>query len=97
VADPVALIGAARADEHPDAAVRARMVSPGGGAAYVDGHAGLRFGWLVGTVLVLLCGLLLGWANGATRLSTRRARIIGYLVSLAAPLLLLIGMVAIAW
>ena len=41
--------------------------------------------------------MILGWASGATRLPTRRARVYGFLVALCAPLLLLAGMIVIAW
>jgi hypothetical protein len=51
----------------------------------------------VGIALVLLCGLGIGWATGAGRLGTRRARLIGYVISLAGPLLFVVGALAVTW
>ncbi|MBT8227410.1 MAG: hypothetical protein HKP61_13510, partial [Dactylosporangium sp.] len=97
IAEHVPLIGATPAERQVGAAFAARMVNDQGRAAYLDGRRGLRLGWLVGLALILGCGVALGWVSGAARLATRRAKVLGFLASLAAPLALLLGMLAITW
>ncbi len=91
----VKVLGAAG---HVGAAVPARMVNLAGDHAYA-GAAGwtLHLRWTIGVVLTLLCGLGIASATGARRLETARARRRAVLLSLAAPVLLLIGFLAAAY
>ena len=89
-AESVPLVGAERA---PGAVLDARMV-PGGRLAYSGSVDGLRIRAWLGLGLVLLCGLVIAWVTGARRLPTRGARSGALALSLAAPLLLLVGMLA---
>jgi hypothetical protein len=73
------------------------MVSAGGRIAYAGNPAALHLRWVLGITLVVLCGLGIGWVTGAGRLADRRARTAGYATSVAAPLLLLIGMLIVSW
>jgi hypothetical protein len=79
------------------AQVSAAMVSPRGRMAYAGPKGTLHLRWTLGLAVVVLCGLAIAWATGASRLPDRRSRIGGYVTSLAAPLLLLAGIVAAAW
>jgi hypothetical protein len=78
------------------ARVSAAMVSRRGWIAYAGAPRALHLRWALGLLLVILCGLAIAWATGASRLPDRRARIGGYVTSVAAPLLLLAGIVASA-
>ncbi len=93
----VPLVGADADQERVGAKVPARMVSERGRTAYAGDGRGLQAGWVAGIVIIVLCGIVLAWAGGATRLPTRRTRVAGVLTSLAAPLVLLLGMLAAAW
>ena len=93
----VAAVGLPKDARRPGAKVPATMVSPRGRIAYAGARAALHLRWASGLVLVLLCGLGIAWGTGASRLPGRRARVGGYLTSLAAPLLLLAGIVAASW
>ena len=85
----VTLVGAAKAQ---GTSVAAQMVRRGGRIAYAGTAEALRVRWAVGLGLVVLCGVLIAWLTGALRLPTRRGRVTAVVVSLAAPLLLLAGM-----
>jgi hypothetical protein len=91
----VALAGLPAAAQRPGTAVPATMASARGRVAYARQVHDPR--WALGFGLVLLCGLAIGWATGAGRLPGRRARIGAFAVSLAGPLLLLAGALAVTW
>jgi hypothetical protein len=70
----------------------ARMVGPDSRQAYVGATGPLiHLRWTLGFVLVLLCGYGIAALTGARRLATGRARRAAVLVSLAGPILLLVG------
>jgi hypothetical protein len=83
--------------QRPGVTVAARMVSAQGRIAYAGRPAALHVRWILGMALVLLCGLGIGWATGAGRLASRRARLIGYVMSVAGPLVLFAGVLAVSW
>ncbi len=93
----VALSALPRGSHRPGVTVPARMVSSKGRIAYVGNPAALHIRWVLGFVLVALCGVGIVWATGAGRLSPKRARMGGYATSIGAPLLLLIGMLVATW
>jgi hypothetical protein len=95
-AKDVALSALPAGAKHEGAQVSAAMVSPRGRMAYAGTKDALRLRWGLGLGLVLLCGLAIAWATGASRLPDRRSRVGGYLTSVAAPLLLLAGIVLAA-
>jgi hypothetical protein len=76
-------------------AVPAQMTSHRGERAYVGDAVQPRAA--VGLGLLLLCGLGIAWSTGATRLPTARNRLLAVLASLAGPLLLFTGMLAITY
>ncbi|GAB3869714.1 hypothetical protein [Dactylosporangium cerinum] len=47
--------------------------------------------WTVGLALILLCGAALCWATGAGRLGRFRTRLAAYALTVAAPLVLGLG------
>jgi hypothetical protein len=95
--DRIAVSALSRAEQRPGVKVTARMVSATGRTAYAGRLASLHLRWILGVALVLLCGLGIGWATGAGRLESRRARLIAYLLSLGGPLLLVAGALAVTW
>jgi hypothetical protein len=95
--DRVAVSALSRAKQRPGVKVAARMVSAKGRIAYTGQSASLHLRWILGIALVLLCGLGIGWATGAGRLETRRARLIAYVMSLGGPLVLVAGALAVTW
>ena len=78
----------------PGTKVPARMVSPTGSAAYV-GSAAPR--WVPSLLAVLLCGLGIAWLTGGYRLPGRRRKLFVFGLSLAGPLLIVAGMLAVTW
>jgi hypothetical protein len=78
---------------HAGATVAARMVSAKGRIAYAGRRGPLHARWVVGVGLVLLCGLGTAWLTGVRRLP-KEARPALYGTSLAAPLVLLLGILA---
>jgi hypothetical protein len=90
--ETVTLLGVSAAGRHPGAVAPARMVSPQSQQAYVGGTGTLvQLRWLLGFVLVLLCGLGIAALTGTRQLETIRARRGALLMSLAGPVLLLAG------
>jgi hypothetical protein len=85
----VPVMGAAPA---PGATAPARMTSVRGTRAYVDVDATARAA--TGLALLILCGLAIARVTGARRLPTPRTRVAATAASLAAPLILLAGMLA---
>ena len=93
----VALSALPQEARHAGATVRAAMVSAKGRAAYAGAPGRLVVRWLIGLVLVLLCGLGIAWATGSWQLASRRARAGAVATSLGAPLVLFVGILAAAW
>jgi hypothetical protein len=71
------------------------MTSAGGARAYVSVDAPSRAA--VGVALILLCGLAIARATGVHRLPAGRARGVVTALSLAGPLALLAGMLAVTY
>jgi hypothetical protein len=94
----VTLLGVQPGRRSPGAISPARMVSPASRQAYV-GEAGLlvQLRWVLGFVLVLICGLGIAGLTGARRLETVRARRGALIMSLTGPLLLLAGFLCVAY
>jgi hypothetical protein len=94
----VTLLGVDAASRNTGALAPARMVTPDSRQAYV-GRTGwmLHLRWTLGFVLVLLCGYGLAGMTGARQLETAKARRNAVLISLAGPVLLLIGFLAAAY
>ncbi|WP_203710025.1 hypothetical protein [Asanoa siamensis] len=90
----VRVVGVAQAQTVPGTQVRAQMVHAGSASAYLDDRLLMTLRWLLGIVLVLLCGLGIVFATGALRLEDRRARRTAALCGLAAPLLVTVGFLA---
>jgi hypothetical protein len=94
----VTLLGVEAASRNTGAVVPARMVSPDSRQAYVgDTGLMLHLRWTLGFVLVLLCGYGIAGMTGARRLETARTRRNAVLISLAGPVLLLLGFLAAAY
>jgi hypothetical protein len=96
-AQAVTMTAVPRKARQPGAAVPARMVSAGGRIAYAGSNHGLYLRWLLGLILVVMCGGGIAWATGATRLPSRRARLAASLASVVAPLLLFAGILCATW
>ena len=96
--EKVTLLGVDAGSRNTGAIVPARMVSPDSRQAYV-GDAGLmlHLRWTLGFVLVVLCGYGIAGMTGARRLETARSRRNAVLISLAGPVLLLLGFLAAAY
>src|SRR5256714_5273236 len=91
VAGKVTLLGTGPVQ--PGGTIQARMVSATGSAAYAGSSA---WRWLPSLVGVLACGFGIAWLTGAYRLPGRR-RLTGLALSLAGPLALTAGMLAVTW
>jgi hypothetical protein len=88
----VTLLGVDTGARVTGAPAPARMVGPDSRQAYVGATGPLiHLRWTLGFVLVLLCGYGIAALTGARRLATGRARRAAVLVSLAGPILLLVG------
>jgi hypothetical protein len=74
-----------------------RVVGAEARIAYAGDSNGLRLRWLIGLVLVLLCGLGIAWGTGTNRLPTRRSRLAALGTSVAAPLLLFVATLTATW
>lgn len=97
VAQYVPLVGATSSARTVGATFEARMVADDGRAAYVNNSRGDAVGWIIGLICVLACGIATAWVSGASRLATRRLRMLGALASLIAPLMMLLGMIVVSW
>jgi hypothetical protein len=88
----VRLLGVDPAARTPGSTRAARMVDSHSRQAYV-GDTGLllHLRWVLGFVLVLLCGLGIAGLTGTRQLETVRARRTALVMSLAGPLILLAG------
>jgi hypothetical protein len=88
----VSLLGVDAAGRNPDAVAPARMVNPKSRQAYVGGTGVLvQLRWVLGFLLVLLCGLGIAGLTGTRQLETVRARRGALLMSMAGPVFLLVG------
>jgi hypothetical protein len=98
VVENVALLGTDR-DHRPKqgTSIPAEMVSQGSSRAYAADALALNLRSGVGLGLVLLCGLGIAWATGASRLDDRRSRRRALLACVGAPLLLTLAFLATAW
>jgi hypothetical protein len=96
-AEGVRVIGASQAQTAPGTRIQSEMVHAGSGNAYVVNGTVLTLRWLLGLLLVLLCGLGIVFATGALRLDDRRSRRTAALCGMAAPLLVTIGFLAASY
>jgi hypothetical protein len=94
----VTLLGISGSAREPGAVSGARMVSPSSAQAYT-GPPGLlmHLRWVLGFLLVLICGYGIAGATGARRLESPRARRGALLGSVAGPVLLLLGFLIAAY
>jgi len=94
----VTVLGVDPAHRAPGSTAAARMVDRHSRQAYV-GNTGLlvHLRWVLGFVLVLLCGIGIAGLTGTRQLETVRARRTALLMSLAGPLVLLAGFLAAAY
>jgi len=93
----VALLGVGPDARNPGTKAPARMVSPASRQAYV-GDTGwmVHLRWVLGFILVVMCGYGIAGLTGARQLETASARRGAVLISLAGPVLLLIGFLVAA-
>jgi hypothetical protein len=94
----VALLGVDGTRAVAGATAPARMVSGESRQAFV-GASGwtLHLRWILGVLLVLLCGLGIASATGARRLENARSRRRAVLLSTFAPVVVLVGFLAAAY
>jgi hypothetical protein len=94
----VALLGVGGNQRAHGAVTPARMVSADSRMAYL-GSTGLlvQLRWILGFVLVLMCGFGIAGLTGARRLDDPRARRLVILASLLAPVVLLAGFLGAAY
>jgi hypothetical protein len=94
----VALLGVAGGERARGVVTPARMVGADSRMAYL-GDTGLlvQLRWILGFVLVLMCGYGIAGLTGARRLDDPRARRLTILTSLFAPIVLLVGFLAAAY
>ena len=98
VVQDVALLGVGPDARNAGAVAPARMVSASSTQAYVGDTGWLvHLRWVLGFVLVLMCGYGIAGLTGARQLETPQARRGAVLVSLAGPILLLAGFLAAAY
>ncbi|MCU7726783.1 hypothetical protein ODJ79_23890 [Actinoplanes sp. KI2] len=94
----VTLLGVEPGHRVPGAVAAARMVSPDSPRAYLGNTSPLlELRWILGFLMVLLCGWAIASVTGARRLETRTARRGAVLASLAGPVLLLAGFLIAAF
>ncbi|MEU7902595.1 hypothetical protein [Actinoplanes sp. NPDC049118] len=96
--DDLPLLGVEPERRASGSVARARMVSSESRQAYV-GDTGMlvHLRWGLSFVLLLVCGLGIAGLTGARRLDTARARRGALLFSVAAPLVLLAGFLAVTY
>jgi hypothetical protein len=94
----VTLLGVESTARAAGTSVPARMVSADSRQAYV-GPAGpmIQLRWMLGFILVVLCGYGIARLTGARRLETGLASRAAVAVSLAGPVLLLVGFLSAAY
>jgi hypothetical protein len=94
----VTLLGVGQNARATGAVAPARMVSPDSRQAYV-GETGwmVHLRWVLGFILVVLCGYGIAGMTGARQLETASARRGAVLISVAGPVVLLLGFLAAAY
>jgi hypothetical protein len=94
----IALLGVQENQRAAGSVLPARMVSQTSRQAYA-GETGLlvQLRWVLGFLLVVLCGFAIAGLTGAGRLETARARRSALMISLAGPLVLLAGFLVISF
>jgi len=91
-AGEVTLFGVPKASAHPGSVTPAQMVNPTSRQAYASGSRPLLLlRWVLGFLLVLICGLGIAGLTGTRQLETVRARRAALLMSVAGPVVLLTG------
>jgi hypothetical protein len=93
----VALLGVDTGAAGTGGTAPARMVTADSRQAYVGTGPLVHLRWLLGFLLVLLCGYGIAGTTGARQLETSRARRHAVLISLAGPALLLAGFLVAAY
>ena len=94
----LALLGVGPESTGRGATAPARMVSPDSRQAYVGDTGWLvHLRWVLGFILVLMCGYGIAGMTGARHLETAPARRGAVLISVAGPVLLLLGFLAAAY
>jgi hypothetical protein len=93
----VALLGVDASTTREGGTAPARMVAADSRQAYVGAGALVHLRWVLGFLLVLLCGYGIAGTTGARQLETARARRHAVLISLAGPALLLVGFLVAAY
>lgn len=98
VAEAVRISSVPTNQRRPGATFDARMLDAGSTWAYAGPTSGLTLRWILGAVVVLLCGLLVGFVTGVHRLrrARRGARFVLWLVGLAGPLAIYAGILTAA-
>ncbi|GGK83811.1 hypothetical protein [Mangrovihabitans endophyticus] len=95
VVTDVTLLGVPDGERAPGSVLDARMVSVDSRQVYVGGTGLLiNLRWTLGFLLLLLCGYGIAGLTGARQLRTGRTRRSAVLMSLAGPILLLLGFLA---
>jgi hypothetical protein len=94
VAEDVTLLGTEHGHLPQGSRLAAEMVSPDSDRAYAVDAKGLRLRSVAGVLVLLLCGLGIAWATGASRLEPPGTRRAAFLACLGAPLLLALGFLA---
>jgi hypothetical protein len=94
----VTLLGVAADKRTSGTVVPARMVSAGSRTAYAGDTGPLvQLRWVLGFLLVLICGYGIAGLTGARRLDDPRARRLVLLGSVFAPIVLLVGFLAASY
>jgi hypothetical protein len=93
----VTLLGPAGARAADGATIPAEMVSRSNTIAYAGDPTSLYLRWIPGLMIVLLCGFGIAWITGSYRLPRRRSRFVAVAMSLAGPILIALGMLAVTW
>jgi hypothetical protein len=93
----VTLLGPTAEAASKGTTIRAEMVSKSSTIAYAGDPSSLYLRWISGLTIVLLCGFGIAWSTGAFRLGGRRARAVAFLASVGGPILITVGMLAVAW
>jgi len=82
--------------ERPGETVAAQAVSYDSTSVYIGDDFGLGLRWGLGLAMVVGCGFAIAWISGAWRFAGR-ARLAAVAASMAAPLLIWLGALALTW
>jgi hypothetical protein len=93
----VQLVGAPARGLPDGATIKARMVSRSGRIAYAGDAGGLALRCALGLLLVLVCAVAMALVAGVHRLENRRARWYTLAGTVAGPVALLVGMLAVTY